>query len=74
MWGASQPGGTSTFVTRHSLAEAQAASLAEAECDDAPAAVLRVLLAEDNQVNQKIASKMLDYPLPADCERLARMP
>ena len=47
------------FVTRHSLAEAQAAS-ADVDAEEAPSTSLRVLLAEDNLVNQMIASKMLE--------------
>ncbi len=58
VWAASQQGET-TFVTRHSLAEAQAAS-AEADPEEVPSISLRVLLAEDNLVNQMIATKMLE--------------
>ena len=47
------------FVTRHSLAEAQAASVDE-DIEEAWSTSLRVLLAEDNLVNQLIASKMLE--------------
>ena len=58
-WAANQQGDTSVFVTRHSLAEAQAAS-AEVDIEEAPSISLRVLVVEDNLVNQMIASKMLE--------------
>ncbi len=59
VWAANQQGDTSMFVTRHSLAEAQAASI-DVDIEEAPSTSLRVLLAEDNLVNQMIASKMLE--------------
>ena len=59
VWAANQQGDTSMFVTRHSLAEAQAAS-AEVDIEEAPSTSLRVLVVEDNLVNQMIASKMLE--------------
>ena len=58
VWATHQQGETSTFVTRHSLAEAQAAP-ADVDIEEAPSTSLRVLVAEDNLVNQMIASKML---------------
>ncbi len=59
VWSERDYGEGFTFVTRHSLAEEETA-LPKAAPDEAPATRLRVLLAEDNLVNQLVASKMLE--------------
>jgi CheY-like chemotaxis protein len=48
-----------TLVTRHSLAEAKATP-AKPVPGEEPSTYLRVLVAEDNLVNQQVASKMLE--------------
>jgi CheY-like chemotaxis protein len=61
VWSARDQGEGFSLVTRHSVAEAEAeATPAEASPDEVPSTLLRVLLAEDNLVNQQIASKMLE--------------
>jgi CheY-like chemotaxis protein len=61
VWSARDHGEGFPLVTRHSVAEAEAeATPAEASPDEVPSTLLRVLLAEDNLVNQQIASKMLE--------------
>ena len=59
VWAASQRGGESSFVTRHSLAEARAIP-GDLDLEEALPTSLRVLVAEDNLVNQMIATKMLE--------------
>jgi signal transduction histidine kinase/CheY-like chemotaxis protein len=59
VWATRRHGEGCTLVTRHSLAEAEAPP-AEAVSDEPGPTPLRVLLAEDNLVNQQIASKMLE--------------
>jgi len=64
LWGESQPGLGSTFILELPLraAERQAPSsrpVRAAVPDQKPAANLRLLIAEDNPVNQRVASRML---------------
>jgi CheY-like chemotaxis protein len=58
-WNASLKGQPLQLITRHSLAEARAEKKA-IEPEAAPAERVRVLVAEDNPVNQKLAIRMLE--------------
>ena len=57
-----RPSSVHRMVTRHSVAEARAASAEPCQEDttpEMPRAGLRILLVEDNMVNQKVATRML---------------
>ncbi|HQL89802.1 MAG TPA: PAS domain S-box protein [Syntrophales bacterium] len=58
-WSAALKGQTLPLITRHSLAEARAEKKAPEPAAAAPERV-RVLVAEDNPVNQKLAIRMLE--------------
>jgi PAS domain S-box-containing protein len=58
-WSAGLTGQTIALITRHSLAEARAGKKT-ADSPAAPAERVRVLVAEDNPVNQKLAIRMLE--------------
>jgi signal transduction histidine kinase/CheY-like chemotaxis protein len=59
VWAHRHQGEDFVLVTRHSLVQAKATPAA-AVPDEVPSTYLRVLLAEDNRVNQQVASKMLE--------------
>ena len=60
-WGAQLEGRETPIVTRHSLAEsAGRPDGAGSKADDLPFAHVRVLVAEDNVVNQKVACRLLE--------------
>jgi CheY-like chemotaxis protein len=58
-WSAGLTGQPIALITRHSLAEARAEKKSPAS-QAAPAERVRVLVAEDNPVNQKLAIRMLE--------------
>jgi CheY-like chemotaxis protein len=58
-WSAKLKGLPIQFITRHSLAEARSGKKT-ADSPAAPAQRVRVLVAEDNPVNQKLAIRMLE--------------
>jgi len=58
-WSAGLTGQPISLITRHSLAEARSEKK-KADLPAAPTARVRVLVAEDNPVNQKLAIRMLE--------------